>query len=93
MPPDLLKSMNQRSAGRDLESLVDLGRTQGYLTFDQVDGLLPQNVTSPTELRRALESFQDMDIKVIDDVPAHGTEGEPEAEVEEEPDERHRAGR
>jgi RNA polymerase primary sigma factor len=88
MPPGLLKSMNQRPARRDLESLVDLGSTQGYLTFDQVDGLLPQNVTSPTELRRALESFEHLDIKVIDEVPAQGTEGEPEAAVtEEEPDE------
>jgi RNA polymerase primary sigma factor len=78
--------MKQKHEAKDLQSLVDLGREQGYLTFDQVNGLLPQDVTSPTELRSALESFEDMDIKVLDDVPADETEGEVEAEVKEEPD-------
>ena len=75
--------MKQKHEGKDLQSLVDLGREQGYLTFDQVNDFLPQDVTSPTELRSALESFEDMDIKVLDDVPADGTEGEVEAEVKE----------
>ncbi len=79
--------MKQKYEGKDLQSLVELGREQGYLTFDQVNGFLPRDVTSPTDLRSALESFQDMDIKVLDDVPADGAEGELEAEVKEEPDE------
>src|ERR1700732_696106 len=79
--------MKQKYEGKDLQSLVELGREQGYLTFDQVNGFLPQDVSSPTDLRSALESFQDMDIKVLDDVPADGPEGELEAEVKEEPDE------
>src|ERR1700731_825779 len=79
--------MKQKSEGKDLQSLVELGREQGYLTFDQVNAFLPQDVSSPTDLRSALESFQDMDIKVLDDVPADAPEGELEAEVKEESDE------
>src|SRR5216684_6756044 len=79
--------MKQKYEGKDLQSLVELGREQGYLTFDQVNGFLPQDVSSPTDLRSALESFEDMDIKVLDDVPADGTEGELEAKPEKEPDE------
>src|ERR1700736_6823388 len=79
--------MKQKYAGKDLQSLVELGREQGYLTFHQVNDFLPQDVSSPTDLRSALESFQDMDIKVLADVPADGTEGELEAEVKEGPDE------
>src|SRR6266852_7557817 len=79
--------MKQKYEGKDLQSLVELGREQGYLTFDQVNGFLPQDVSLPTDLRSALESFQDMDIKVLADVSADGTEGELEAEVKEEPDE------
>src|SRR5713226_4754364 len=82
-----LKSMKQKDEGKDLQSLVQLGREQGYLTFDQVNDFLPQDVSSPTDLCSALESFQDMDIRVLADVPADGTEGELEAEVKEEPDE------
>src|SRR6266851_2787766 len=62
-----LRSMKQKYEGKDLQSLVDLGREQGYLTFDQVNSFLPQEVSSPTDLRSALESFEDMDIKVRDD--------------------------
>jgi len=79
--------MKQKYEGKDLQGLVDLGREQGYLTFDQVNDFLPQEVTSPTDLRSALESFEDMDIKVLDDAPAEGADGELETEVKEEPDE------
>ena len=79
--------MKQKYEGEDLQSLVELGREQGYLTFDQVNDFLPQDVSSPTDLRSALESFEDMHIKVLDDVPADGTEGDLEAESKEGPDE------
>jgi RNA polymerase primary sigma factor len=79
--------MKQKYEGKDLQSLVQLGREQGYLTLDQVNDFLPQEVSSPTDLRSALESFQDMDIRILADVPADGTESELEAEVKEEPDE------
>jgi RNA polymerase primary sigma factor len=79
--------MKRKYEAKDLQSLVELGREQGYVTFDQVNDFLPQDVSSPTDLRSALESFQDMDIKVLADVPAGGTEGGLEAEVNEEPDE------
>src|SRR5258707_2214087 len=79
--------MNQKYEGKDLQSLVELGREQGYLTFDQVNDFLPRDVSSPTDLRSALESFQDMDIKVLAEVPADGIEGELEAEATQGPDE------
>jgi RNA polymerase primary sigma factor len=81
--------MKHKYEGKDLQGLVDLGREQGYLTFDQVNDFLPQDVASPGDLRAALESFEDMDIKVLDEVPAESTEVEAEAETEtkEEPEE------
>src|SRR6266853_3365551 len=82
-----LRSMKQKYEGKDLQSLVDLGREQGYLTFDQVNDFLPQEVTSPADLRSALESFEDMDIKILDEVPTEGAETDLEAEAKEEPDE------
>src|SRR6267378_6204544 len=81
-----LKRMKQKHEGKDLQGLVDLGREQGYLTFEQVNDYLPQDVASPTDLRAALDSFEDLDIKVLEEVP---TDGADEAEVEgkEEPEE------
>src|SRR5271166_1654748 len=79
--------MKQKYEGKDLRSLVELGREQGYLTFEQVNDFLPQDVSAPIDLRSVLESFQDMDIKILADVPADGTEGELDAEVKEGPEE------
>ena len=69
--------MKQKYEGKDLQGLVDLGREQGYLTFDQVNDFLPQDVASPTDLRAALESFEDMDIKVLEEVPTEAPKPKP----------------
>ncbi|MBF6561229.1 MAG: RNA polymerase sigma factor RpoD [Candidatus Binataceae bacterium] len=79
--------MKHKHEGKDLQGLVDLGREQGYLTFDQVNDFLPQDVASPTDLRAALESFEDMDIKVLDEVPTAGEDSDTDTEVKEEPEE------
>ncbi len=79
--------MKQKYEGKDLQGLVDLGREQGYLTFDQVNDFLPQDVASPGDLRAALESFEDMDIKVLEEVPTETAEVEAEGEAKEEPEE------
>ncbi len=79
--------MKPKYEGKDLQGLVDLGREQGYLTFDQVNDFLPQDVASPADLRAALDSFEDLDIKVLDEVPAEGAEAEIEGEAHEEPEE------
>ncbi len=79
--------MKQKYEGKDLQGLVDLGREQGYLTFDQVNDYLPQDVASPTDLRAALDSFEDLDIKVLEEVPAEGADTDIEVESKEEPEE------
>ncbi len=80
--------MKQKYEGKDLRSLVDLGREQGYLTFEQVNDFLPQDVASPTDLRAALDSFEDLDIKILDEVPsAETTDADAEPEAKEEAEE------
>ena len=79
-------AMKRKHEGKDLQSFVELGRGPRSSTLDQVNGLLPKDVSSPTDLRSALESFQEMDIKAFDDVQADGAGGELEAQVKQEPD-------
>jgi RNA polymerase primary sigma factor len=80
--------MKAKYEGKDLRSLVDLGREQGYLTFDQVNDFLPEDVASPTDVRAALDSFADLDIKVLDEVPTvEVVEADAEPEAKEEAEE------
>src|SRR6266851_2317239 len=81
------KSMKHKNEGKDLQGLVDLGREQGYLTFEQVNDYLPQDVASPTDLRAALDSFEDLDIKVLEEVPVDGADSDVEVEGKEEAEE------
>jgi RNA polymerase primary sigma factor len=69
------------------QSLVELGREQGYLTLGQINNFLPQNVSSAMDLRSVLESFQDMDIKILAEVPTDDAKREFQAEDEERPSE------
>jgi RNA polymerase primary sigma factor len=79
--------VKQKYEEKKLQGLVDLGREQGYLALDQVNGFKPEEVSSFTDLRSALPSFEDLHIKVPDIVPADATEGELETEDKQEPDE------
>jgi RNA polymerase primary sigma factor len=79
--------MKHKNESQHLQGLVSLGREQGYLTFDQVNDSLPQDVASPGDLRAALQSFEGMSVNVLDEVPAEGTEEDAEAEPKEEPEE------
>src|ERR1700685_1112014 len=77
--------MMQKKESKDLQGLVDLGREQGYLTFDQVNDFLPKDVVSPGDLKAALEGFQELNIPILAEVPVDGMEGELEAEDQEGP--------
>jgi RNA polymerase primary sigma factor len=75
--------MMHKNESKDLQGLVDLGREQGYLTFDQVNDFLPQDIVSPANLKAALEGFRDLNITIL----AEARAGELEAEGQEGPDE------
>ncbi|MGH7863964.1 MAG: RNA polymerase sigma factor RpoD [Candidatus Binataceae bacterium] len=79
--------MSKKYEGKDLQSLVDLGREQGYLTFEQVNDFLPQDVASPADLRAALDSFEDLDIKVLEEVPTETSDSDLDGDAKEEPEE------
>ena len=79
--------MKQMYERKTLEGFVNPGREQGYQTFDQIDGFRPQDVATTADLRAAPESFEDMDIKVVEEVPTEGAEGEIDAEPEKEAEE------
>ena len=79
--------MKYKYEGKDLRGLVNLGREQGYLTFDQVNDFLPQDVVSAGDLRAALESFEGMGFKVLGEAPGEGSGAEAEADPKEEPEE------
>ena len=54
----------------ELELLVVKGKTQGYLTFDEINALLPNDEFDPEKVDELLIQLEDKGIKVLDEPPS-----------------------
>jgi RNA polymerase primary sigma factor len=91
--------MARRKAPEGIDSLVEKGRAQGFVTYDELNSVLPPNVLTGDQIDDVMEIFGENSIEVVDDyqkVPipvanlligeeAAAEEEEEEAAVEEEP--------
>ncbi|MDD5560051.1 RNA polymerase sigma factor RpoD [Candidatus Methylomirabilis sp.] len=67
-----------------IKPLVSLGRKKGYLTYDEVNSLLPEEVTSGDQIDKILNLFDEMDIEVVDEAERPKAVGTPAPQQEEE---------
>jgi len=67
----------------DIKKLIDVGKEKGYLTYDQVNDLIPQDVHSPEDLEDLLTTIGTQGIDVLDQPKVPSAELEkPEMEGE-----------
>ena len=71
---------------KEVKKLIDLGKEKGYLTYDDVNDMLPAEVVSPDQIDDVMSIFGEMDIEVVDanQRVTLGGAGEEIAEEEEE---------
>ena len=53
----------------DLQTLVTKGKTQGYLTYDDIGGYLPDQDTNPEKLDNLLVAIDEAGIELLDQPP------------------------
>jgi RNA polymerase primary sigma factor len=58
----------------DLNELVAKGKTQGYLTYDQVNAYLPDEAVNPEKLDNLLMALDEAGIELLTDPPADSQE-------------------
>jgi RNA polymerase primary sigma factor len=63
----------------DLQTLVCRGKNQGYLTYDDVNGYLPDQDVTPEKLDNLLVALEDMGIELVDKAPEKP--GQPQLKV------------
>jgi len=68
----------------DLEKLIDTGKEKGYLTFGEVNDLLPGEITSPDELDDLMTTINTQGIDVLSGERTEREKYEPEAGEESE---------
>jgi RNA polymerase primary sigma factor len=56
----------ERKNIKEVKKLIDLGKEKGYLTYDEVNDMLPAEVVSPDQIDDVMSIFGEMDIEVVD---------------------------
>ncbi len=60
----------------DLTSLIATGKSQGYLTFDQVNEYLPDEAVDPEKIDALLVALEDLGVELLDAPPEPAAERE-----------------
>src|SRR3954452_22657028 len=63
----LIGSGSQEEANKRVEILLTLGTTRGFLTYEELNEKLPDEVVSPDKLDSLLMKIDEMGIKLIDE--------------------------
>jgi len=58
--------MRKKKYTKDVERIINLGRQKGYLTYDEVNELLPEDLSSSDEIDRIFEILGNEDIPLVE---------------------------
>nr|MBP7323614.1 RNA polymerase sigma factor RpoD [Deltaproteobacteria bacterium] len=51
-----------------VKQLINLGKEKGFLTYDEVNDVLPAEIVSPDQIDELMGMFGEMDIEIVDDI-------------------------
>jgi RNA polymerase primary sigma factor len=60
------KRTKKRKKNKTLKKLLSLGKEKGYLTYEQVNGILPEDVVSSEEIDELFTVLGEEDIQIVD---------------------------
>ena len=49
-----------------IPKVIELGRLRGFVTFDQLNQLLPSATTEPEDIEALMEALSDAEINIVD---------------------------
>ncbi len=58
--------MAKKTNQEEVQQLIDMGREKGFLTYDEVNDMLPANMVSSEQLEDVMSMFGEMDIEIVD---------------------------
>ena len=77
------KKKTKKHKNKTLRKLLSLGKEKGYLTYEQINGILPEDVVSSEEIDELFTILGEEDIQIVDSESAKGIEKEAAREKEE----------
>ncbi|MFH0738293.1 MAG: RNA polymerase sigma factor RpoD [Candidatus Omnitrophota bacterium] len=67
-----MKTEKKEYTKKDIEKIIALGKQKGYLTYDEVNELLPEGVSSSEDIDRILDLLGNEDIQIIENEEERG---------------------
>ena len=58
--------MSKKDAIDQVNQLIDIGKEKGFLTYEEVNKILPSDVVSPEQIDDLMIMFGEMDIEIVD---------------------------
>ncbi len=58
--------MAKKTSIEEVQQLIDLGKEKGFLTYDEVNDILPADMVSSEQIDDVMSMFGEMDIEVVD---------------------------
>ena len=58
--------MSKKTSMEEVQQLIDLGKEKGFLTYDDVNDILPADMISSDQLDDVMSMFGEMDIEIVD---------------------------
>ncbi len=58
--------MAKKTSIEEVQQLIDLGKEKGFLTYDEVNDILPADIVSSEQLDDVMSMFGEMDIEVVE---------------------------
>jgi len=65
-PPAPISILDQAEVQEKLRDLIKLAKEQGYLTFDDLNEALPDNINDPDEMETIMGRLRSMEIEIIE---------------------------
>jgi RNA polymerase primary sigma factor len=72
--------MAKKTNPEEVQQLIELGKEKGFLTYDEVNDVLPSDMVSSDQLDDIMGMFGDMDIEIVESEAKAPRKGDPDDE-------------
>lgn len=58
--------LSKKDKKQELRELISKGRDKGFLTYDDIYEILPEDLVSPEQMESVLQTFSDLGIDIVE---------------------------
>ena len=60
--------MSKENTNSKVNKLIDMGKEKGFLTYKEVNDILPSDIFSPEQIDNMMVMFGEMDIEIVEGI-------------------------